>query len=75
MINIAVAMKLLPVVGVPLPFISVGGSALLANLLAAGLLIACARHEPAAIAARSASTAGSPRVTTVVQRGRASTRR
>lgn len=75
MINIAVAMKMLPVVGVPLPFISVGGSALLANLCAAGLLIACARQEPAAVAARAASSGDSPRVTTVVQRGRASTRR
>lgn len=75
MINIAVAMKLLPVVGVPLPFISVGGSALLANLLAAGLLIACARQEPAAIKARTAATGDSPRVTTVVQRGRASAHR
>nr|WP_242681449.1 putative lipid II flippase FtsW [Tessaracoccus sp. SD287] len=75
MINMAVAMKLLPVVGVPLPFISVGGSALLANLLAAGLLIACARHEPAAIAARSSAGGTAPRVTTVVQRGRASSRR
>ena len=75
MINIAVAMKLVPVVGVPLPFISVGGSALLANLLAAGLLIACARAEPAAVAARRASSADAPRVTTVVQRGRAAPRR
>ncbi|MGD8215087.1 putative lipid II flippase FtsW [Aestuariimicrobium sp. Y1814] len=73
MINIAVAMKLLPVVGVPLPFISVGGSALLANLLAAGLLIACARQEPAAVKARAAGSQA-PRVTTVVQRGRASAR-
>lgn len=74
-INIAVAMNLVPVVGVPLPFISVGGSALLANLLGAGLLIACARQEPAAVRARELSSSEAPRVTTVVQRGRASTRR
>lgn len=74
-INIAVAMNLVPVVGVPLPFISVGGSALLANLLGAGLLIACARQEPAAVRARELASSEAPRVTTVVQRGRASTRR
>src|SRR5690606_5622963 len=32
-INIFVVMHLLPVLGVPLPFVSYGGSALLANLL------------------------------------------
>ncbi|MGA4507120.1 putative lipid II flippase FtsW [Propionibacteriaceae bacterium G1746] len=73
-VNISVAMKLLPVVGVPLPFISVGGSALLANLLAAGLLMCCARHEPGAVRARSKDQAPGPKVTTVVQRGRASSR-
>lgn len=70
MVNIAVAMKLLPVLGVPLPFISYGGSALLANLLAIGLLLACARQEPAArrsLARRRGEPA--PRVTTVVDGG------
>lgn len=45
-INIFVVMHLLPVLGVPLPFVSYGGSALLANLLAVGVLLACARHTP-----------------------------
>lgn len=74
MINIAVAMKLVPVLGVPLPFISVGGSALMANVIAAGLLIACARHEPAARQHRADVKAEKPRVTTVVQRARQSAR-
>ncbi|HSN43915.1 MAG TPA: putative lipid II flippase FtsW, partial [Propionibacteriaceae bacterium] len=43
--NIGVAMKMLPVVGVPLPFISAGGTALLSNLVAVGILLACARLE------------------------------
>nr|WP_232505170.1 putative lipid II flippase FtsW [Acidipropionibacterium acidipropionici] len=71
MLNIGVAMKLLPVVGVPLPFISIGGSALIANLVASGILLSCARHEPAAEEYRDASRrSGPPRVTTVVDGGR-----
>ena len=33
---------------VPLPLLSYGGSALVANLLAIGVLLACARREPEA---------------------------
>lgn len=69
--NIAVAMKLLPVMGVPLPFISYGGSSLLANLMGVGVLLAAARHEPAARRAlrRQHLPAGEPvRVTAVVDR-------
>lgn len=68
--NVGVAMKMLPVVGVPLPFISAGGSALLSNLAAVGVLLACARLEPdarKAIEARRAKPR--PRVTTVVDGG------
>ena len=32
--------------GVPLPLLSYGGSALIANLLAVRVLLACARREP-----------------------------
>lgn len=42
LINMSVSLNLLPVVGVPLPFISIGGSALVSALLAVGLLLACA---------------------------------
>jgi cell division protein FtsW len=44
-VNIAVVLNLLPVLGVPLPFISSGGSSLLANFLAIGVVISCVRHE------------------------------
>src|SRR5690625_5778319 len=39
---------LLPVIGVPLPFISSGGSALLASMAALGVLLSFARREPGA---------------------------
>lgn len=48
LINIMVVMHLLPVLGVPLPFVSYGGSSLVANLLAVGVLLACAKDTPEA---------------------------
>lgn len=68
LMNIGVALNALPVVGVPLPFISVGGSALLSNLLAAGVLLACARQEPAARRSIEAAKGTRRRVTRVVQK-------
>lgn len=47
-VNMMVVTGLLPVIGVPLPFISSGGSALLASMTALGLLISFARREPGA---------------------------
>lgn len=38
-INIGMTLSLMPVVGVPLPFVSYGGTALLSNFIAAGILI------------------------------------
>ncbi|HUH53896.1 MAG TPA: putative lipid II flippase FtsW [Microbacteriaceae bacterium] len=42
-LNIAVVVRLLPVIGVPLPFISSGGTALIANLIAMGIVISITR--------------------------------
>lgn len=39
LINIGMSMGLMPVIGIPLPFLSYGGSALLANMVMAGLLM------------------------------------
>ena len=44
-INIGMVMGLLPIVGVPLPFISYGGSALLTSMTAIGLIISCHVHR------------------------------
>lgn len=43
-INIAMVMGLIPVVGVPLPMISLGGSAMLATMGAFGLIMSCSIH-------------------------------
>jgi len=45
-INIGMTMGLMPVTGMTLPFVSYGGSSLLCNFLALGLLFNVARHRP-----------------------------
>ena len=46
-VHIAVNLRLLPATGIPLPFISQGGSSLLMMCVAAGLLQSVASHRPA----------------------------
>lgn len=53
-VNIAVVLGVLPVLGVPLPFISAGGSALIMVLVAVGIVLSFARHP---VPARGASRA------------------
>lgn len=48
MINIGMVLALLPVVGIPLPLVSYGGSALVPTLVALGLVVGFARREPEA---------------------------
>ena len=67
MINIGMVLALFPVVGVPLPLVSYGGSSLLPTLVALGLVIGFARREPEAARAlaqrkksRSAGLAAGP---------------
>lgn len=45
LVNIAVVLGLLPVLGVPLPLISAGGTALISTLLAIGVVLSFARHQ------------------------------
>jgi cell division protein FtsW len=65
-INIGAVVGLLPVSGIPLPFVSFGGSALVFTMAAAGILANVARHElpvgaqsPGSRKATSRSGAGS----------------
>jgi cell division protein FtsW len=64
-VNIAVAIRLVPVMGVTLPMISYGGSSLMANLLALGLLAGCARRETGA--AELLGRAGRQRTRSIVR--------
>jgi cell division protein FtsW len=54
-VNIGAVIGLLPVIGVPLPLVSSGGSSLVTTMLALGMLLSFARREPGcaeALAAR-----------------------
>lgn len=54
--NISVVLGFIPVLGVPLPFISAGGTSLLSLLMAVGVALACVRE--AALAADAFAPAG-----------------
>ena len=56
-INIGMVLGLLPVIGIPLPLISYGGSSLLVSLVAMGVLLNCAKTEPGAQRALAAGRA------------------
>lgn len=71
LINLGVVLRLLPIAGVPLPLLSYGGSALMANVIALGVLVACARNEPAArkVLARTPKPMRPEMTTVVADRG------
>jgi cell division protein FtsW len=61
-INIGAVIGLLPVTGIPLPFISFGGSSLVITMMAAGILVNVAAHEKLPLSAvPRAPTPRSPR--------------
>ncbi len=58
-INVGYVTALLPVTGIPLPFISAGGTSLLVTFFVLGMLVSFARHEaPAVSAARKSERRG-----------------
>jgi len=61
LVNIAVVLEVLPVLGVPLPFMSVGGSALVASLVAIGVVMAVNRDGAVSVSDyRERRAAGRP---------------
>jgi len=54
LINVGAVIGMLPVIGVPLPLVSSGGSALLTSMVALGMLMSFARAEPGAAGALTA---------------------
>jgi cell division protein FtsW len=46
LVNLSVALAVLPTKGLTLPFVSYGGSSLLVNAVAAGILLNISRHIP-----------------------------
>lgn len=54
LLNIGVVVGIFPVIGVPLPLVSAGGSALVATMAALGMVISFARSEPGAAEALAA---------------------
>ncbi len=75
-VNVGAVLGLLPITGVPLPFVSFGGSSLLATMLAAGVLVNVAihghaPHDPARhrIATRRAAQCGPGTVKVLVTGG------
>jgi cell division protein FtsW len=57
-VNIAMVSGLFPVVGVPLPFISFGGTSLIVNMLAIGLLMSVGRRSVAGNKPKQAAPVG-----------------
>lgn len=49
LVNIAVVLELLPVLGVPLPFVSMGGSALVSSLVGVGIVMAVNRENAVSV--------------------------
>jgi cell division protein FtsW len=60
-INIGAVVGVLPVTGIPLPFISFGGSSLIITMAAVGILVNIARHERATSAGGRLRRRPSPR--------------
>lgn len=67
-VNVGAVLGILPITGVPLPFVSFGGSSLIATMLAAGVLVNVALQSPVPesavrdrIAARRAADPSRPR--------------
>ncbi|MGJ7441362.1 putative lipid II flippase FtsW [Aquipuribacter sp. MA13-6] len=80
LINIGVVIGVLPVIGVPLPLVSSGGSSLVTTMVGLGMVMSFARSEPGArealaTSARTARSGAAVVVDTGLTRSRATTAR
>ena len=75
LVNIGVVIGLAPVIGVPLPLVSAGGSALIMTMVALGIVISFARTEPGAAEALAARPGVVRRSLAVIGRPRPGTPR
>ena len=57
-VNVAVVLGFIPVLGVPLPLVSAGGTSLVSTLMAMGVVLSCLREEGVARALGSGAAAG-----------------
>lgn len=69
-VNVAVVIGLAPVIGLPLPLVSAGGSALIMTMAALGVVISFARSEPGAAEALAARPSVVRRSLAVIGRSR-----
>ena len=69
-LNIAVVLGLAPVIGIPLPLVSAGGSALIMTMVGLGVVISFARTEPGAAQALAARPGVLRRSLAVIGRSR-----
>jgi cell division protein FtsW len=68
-VNMAVVLRWLPVLGVTLPFVSYGGSSLWATMIGLGLLLGCAKATPEAQAClRGEAEPGQAKITQIFSR-------
>lgn len=70
LINIGVVIGVLPVIGIPLPLVSAGGSALVTTMAALGMVIGFARTEPGAAEALATRRSVVRRSVAILGRGR-----
>ncbi len=69
-VNIGMVIGVLPVIGIPLPLISTGGSSLIATLIAFGIVLAFARDLPGAKARINGRRGATRRSFALLARGR-----